>query len=199
MKIKLIIPALLLLSAPAGAVEVQAPAGFKWGQTQAKIKQQGITFEKCEPVETFVFCQTRKAPKPLSFADFYSLVFVDNRLQKVQIAGNDITDDPSGREGKELFAKVKRQLTAKYGQPSDEREIVGLKLWDEYDEFYQCLDYAGCGLWSAIWKHDGSVVIELKGVSRGKGWLNLIYESKDWGAIVDKHDARQDSSDYEGL
>lgn len=199
MKIKLIIPALLLLSAPAEAIEVQAPAGFKWGQTQAQIKQQGITFEKCKPVEISVFCQTRKAPKPLSFADFYQLIFVDNRLQKVVIAGNDITDDPSGREGKELFAKVKRQLTAKYDQPSDEAEIVGLKLWDEYDEFYQCLAYVGCGFWSAIWTHDGVVGIQLKGVSRGKGWLQLIYESKDWGATVDKHEAEQDSSDYEGL
>lgn len=168
----------VLFSSNGFALTVEAPAGFKWGQTQAQIKQQGITLENCESADFSVSCDTRTAPKPLLFADLYSLFFVDGRLQKVVIDGNEITGDPSGREGKSLYARVKHRLIAKYGLPSVVEETVGVVLYDGYDEFYQCLAYTGCGLWVAGWDHDGYVIIRLKGVSSGTGWLELAYESK---------------------
>lgn len=58
----------------------------------------------------------------------------------------DIENDTYGSEGKEKYENIKTSLRKKYGLPTLKLEVSGLTLWNEPDEFYQCLDYDGCGV-----------------------------------------------------
>lgn len=191
--------AALLFSSPAFAVTIEAPGGLKWGETITEIKSKGVTFEECTPTDNAATCKTKKVPKSLSFADFYQLIFVDDRLQKVLITGTTIENDPYGTEGKNLYSKINSQLTDKYGTHEDDSELDGLKLYTGRDEFYQCLAYRGCGLWAKWWSKDGVVVVRLHGIRRGKGWLEITYESPKWSEISDSFNAAKDANDADGL
>ena len=105
-------------------------------------------------------------PKDLTIAEFYYLIFVtEKHLQKIVMSSKDIKNDLYGSEGKKKYEKIKMSLRKKYGSPTQELETSGLKLWDDPDEFYQCLDYSGCGYWTSVFKDKKSGVtvgLELK-------------------------------------
>lgn len=65
---------------------------------------------------------------------------------------------------------MKSKLTAKYGTPTNSYEYIGRKLWDEYDEFYQCLAYSGCGAWISLFesKAGESIALQLNASVAGK-------------------------------
>jgi hypothetical protein len=102
--------------------------------------------------------------------------------------------------GIKLYGKVKTSLSNKYGEPT-QYEYTGNELYDEYDEFYQCLMYDGCGTWASFWsiENGGVVMIELKGLSRGTGYLNMAYESAKWPNIVDRINKEKSQSDMDAL
>lgn len=181
------------------AQEVTAPFGLKWGDTKSNIEQQGLTLS-CKNLDSLEQCTTNQAIKPVSFGDIYVLVFAQGKgLQKVVLGSVDITDDPFGTEGKELYSTIKQSLINKYGAPSKHQEIVGLDLYDEHDEFYQCLSYRGCGLWMSFWDKQGFISLEIEGGRRGQGYVKLTYESSDWPSIVDDNESKQKSSDSNAL
>ncbi len=65
-------------------------------------------------------------------------------------------------------------LTKKYGKPSSHLEISGQELYKDYDEFYQCLGYSGCGAYFSVYNFSGGTIgLELIGQSRGEGFLKL--------------------------
>lgn len=194
--------AIILLASDALAAEIQAPFGFNWGATKNQLKNNGVIIESCSSKNMITFCVATSPPKPVSFGDDYILGFVaDAGLQKVMMVGHTITDDAAGLEGKELFQKIKSSLTKKYGEPDLVFEQVGLELYSGYDEFYQCLAYDGCGLWSSVWgtKKDGRIALLLKGLSRGEGYLELTYEAKDWHIFVDEYKKVEQSKDDDAL
>ena len=183
------------------AVETQAPFGLSWGQSKSELEGKGIVFSECEDDGMFDVCLTAKPVKPVSFGKIYLLLFdSENGLQQVGLFGKEITGDITGKEGKEVYSKIKSSLSKKYGQP-ESHEYFGLHLYSEYDEFYQCLRYDGCGEWKSFWKPDGGgkVVLGLRGISRGRGKLAMGYESKNFSGLADAHKKQKQAKDDDAL
>ena len=200
--IRFVTIALVVFSASTHSAELEAPVGLQWGQTQRQIESKGVSFYDCAKMNgESTHCFTENPPKPLSFASFYGLNFYPG-LHKVGVVGKDITRDLYGTEGKKQFADLKQRLSAKYGKPNPNYTIerVGLKLYRKSDEFYQCLAYAGCGAWQTGWKIDDAAIgLEIVGTARGKGYIRLTYESKDFGRLLDEAKAQQAAADDAGL
>lgn len=191
----------LILANNAYAAEIMAPFGLQWGESKQALKKKGVVYEKCTTNLSLTICTTNKPLKSVSFGDIYQLIFDSKQgLQKVIMLSNDITDDITGSEGKALYSKVKSSLVKKYGESKD-YEYNGLKLYDEYDEFYQCLAYSGCGSWLSLWEPSGggTALVSLEGLGRGKGYLKLTYESKKWTTIVDERKSKENSKDDDAL
>lgn len=188
---------LFFLSSTSFAQEVQAPFGLTWGMLQDEFAGS-----ECTKQDALTLCTVTDVPRPISIGESYILIFAPNRgLQKVSMIGVTIDNDITGSEGKESYATFKSALADRYGTP-DEFEWSGRELYDEYDEFYQCLRYQGCGYWTSIWHGeniDGTVAIELKGLQRGEGYITLTYESKDWSTVVDEAEAATRENDLDAL
>ena len=119
--------------------------------------------------------------------DFISLsVDPELGLGRIIWFSDDIINDASGAAGKERYFKYKALLSEKYGEPATSGEIIGRELWTEADEFYQCLAYDGCGMYFAVWSSDDGldVALQLKGLRRGKGYIEVTYEGPNWGQII---------------
>ncbi len=179
-----------------------APLGFAWGDTKDNLSDTGILFEVCEAqANNVTACETKIAPKPVSFGDTYVLVFESKiGLQKIFILGKSIDSDITGQNGKNLYNEIKQVLIKKYGKPKT-YERVGREVYKEYDEFYQCLKYDGCGSWDSLWlpSEGGVVMLSLRGSSRGKGFITLTYESKNWGKILSDINKEKNNSDSSAL
>lgn len=176
--------------------------GANWGASISDVKKQGISLEKKNSSGQIDVYAAMSMPKNLSIAEEYRLFFHSkDGLQKILMISKDITEDPTGREGKDLFSKLKEQLISKYGQPSNGRELVGVKLYDDYDEFYQCLAYAGCGMWTQLFNgpDGGTIGLTLKGLGRGKGYIQLVYEGPKWSDAVDELRSTKSKVDAEAL
>ena len=186
------------------AFSSDGPFGTTWGQSVGELEKAGMV---CSEKETdsdndLVTCKTTSLFKDISIKDFYFLLFSKQYgLQKVVMFSSDVTGDITGREGKELYNKYKSVLTKKYSDPSFEWESVGRKLYKEYDEFYQCLAYDGCGNYVSHFKpkDGGLVAIELKGLSRGKGFMKLTYEGSKWIKHLDEVKNRKKEVDSDAL
>ncbi|WP_218352746.1 hypothetical protein [Alteromonas lipotrueiana] len=199
---RLILAATLALSSmTAAANELDAPAGFNWGISLSELKKQSLVPEDCKHEDSTAVCKTTGAPKPLSFADFYYLVFIEGSgLQKVSVVGNTIDSDSTGSEGKATFEKIETALNGKYGDAPKSLKHVGLELYDEWDEFYQCLAYDGCGYWLSFWDiGEGALFMELKGLKRGSGYLNIVYESPDYSQLAAAIKQNRLNSDVDAL
>jgi hypothetical protein len=185
-------------------IEIKAPFGFEWGQTKSDLSSKGIDLVECSvsdssPVES---CRSKNSPKKFSKADFFYLHFSsDEGLQKVSMLGGDITNDAYGTDGKEQYSSLKASLTKKYDKPSSVFEWTGRELYKDADEFYECLKYQGCGNNVSYWLKgvEGTIALELYGVSRGSGFLMLTYESKRWSDILDKFNNEKNSADEDSL
>ncbi len=198
---KMLSAILFLLSLNVQAIEVTAPFGFKWGQSQEELKNKHVTLNNCSESNKITSCKTTNPIKGVSFGEEYILIMDEEKgLQKVILISKNITSDISGSDGKALYGKIKRSLIKKYNKP-ESLEHVGLELYKEYDEFYQCLKYEGCGGWFAYWKikNGGNAILQLKGIKRGTGYIKLTYESKYWGGIVDSIKEREQASDEDAL
>lgn len=200
MKIKLATLIICIFSSAACfGGENDGAFGLSWGMTKSQVEKLGI---KVEPksaqgrIETFI---ATSLPKNISITESYLLSF-DNKfnLQKVEMMSKDIDGDIYGNKGKETYANLKEALIKKYGAVTNGLEKVGLKLYGEADEFYQCLAYDGCGMWTAVFREQG-IVLSLKGLGRGKGYIYLVYEGPKWEGVVDALKARQLKADESAL
>ncbi|NOS98753.1 MAG: hypothetical protein HOP25_09830 [Methylotenera sp.] len=179
---------------------VDGPFGLSWGSTESKVKSMGVTLIKTTSSGNVNVYTSTSLPKNISFAESYTLLFNPSQgLQKVTVVSKNINNDITGREGKELYETVKSQLTTKYSTPPKSTELTGLKLWKEYDEFYQCLKYSGCGLWVSLWEAPNPIALELKGINRGTGFLRLTYEGPAWSQIVDDNKNQSSKEDASAL
>lgn len=201
MNLHIILIILVILSPYAYAKEVEAPFGFIWGLTKSQIESKDVVFEKCDTDGDLTQCITTKPIKSVSFGEKYLLVIhIEKGLQKIIMVSLNTRNDITGSEGKGLYSKIKKAITDKYGNPH-EYEYSGVKVYKEYDEFYQCLNYSGCGNWTSFWepKEGGSIALEIKGVTRGEGFLKLSYESKDWSDIINERQQKSDKKDTDSL
>lgn len=180
---------------------VEAPFGLEWGLSKGDLVGMGMTLTDCKELGWVEQCNASGVPKSLSNADWYQvLVTKKYGLQKVGMVGTDISSDIYGSSGKASYSKLKTALVKKYGTPQS-FEYVGRELWDEADEFYQCLAYDGCGTWTSYWVDglEGTIALELKGMRRGEGYLTLWYEGGSWSTAIDEKDMVQDSADEDAL
>ena len=191
-----------LLVAPSLAI-ADAPFGLTWGMSKAEVESLGVTLLESSSEGSIAFYRTDELPIDLSNAEIYSLVIEEDRgLQKVTMVSDNIENDAYGDEGKRVYNRLKTALIDKYGEPDSDFEFVGGTLWDEDDEFYQCLAYDGCGGWASFFINESageSVFISLEGLSRGTGYIKLAYEGPEWGAVVDEADAAKASQDASAL
>lgn len=193
---------LLLVSFHTVAFAYDAPFGLTWGQSAPEVEDLGVKLTFNEKSGRLSFYRATSLPENYSKADFYDLVFDEEyNLQKIRMAGDDINNDITGKKGKEIYTELKGILENKYGSPEIELERIGMELYDEYDEFYQCLEYDGCGHFGSHFeiKNGGSVTIELKGLSKGTGYIDITYEGPDWSEVVDLYEAERASSDAGAL
>lgn len=199
---------LLLTLSPYGfSSEISAPSEMEWGKSKAEVKRTGLTISDCKSLLNgdVEYCDAKGYAKPISFAEDYTLYFLKGYgLHKVYITGKNITNDAYGTSGKSTFNKVFNSLSKKYpeddGYKYSEFQWVGQKLYDESDEFYECLGYDGCGSWiNFISTSDdldrGTFSVELQGISRGKGYLTLTYESSNWSEYLDVVKNRESARD----
>jgi hypothetical protein len=179
--------------------KVVAPFGLEWGTKKSLLKLNYLECTKTK--EVFEICSVENVPKNVSMAESYSLIFHNNKgLQKILMTSTDITEDITGSKGKAMYNKIKNSITKKYAEPKS-YEYTGNELYDEYDEFYQCLKYDGCGSFISIWSlpKGGSISVQLKGLSRGTGYLSIAYESMDWEQILDDLEKRKESADEDAF
>ena len=198
---KLVLASLLTLSSSLSALEIGAPFGFNWGQSKEELVSAGVEFSTCLEKSGIESCQTSTPLKDVSFGDVYILRFDSEQgLQQVVMIGNSIESDVLGSKGKSIYSDVKSSLVKKYGEP-ESYEYVGEKLYDGYDEFYQCLKYDGCGVWASFWspENGGHIQMRLIGLLRGVGHLKLTYESKDWEKLLELSNERELAADSDAL
>ena len=181
----------------------EGPFGLTWGVSQEGVIKAGVQLMPMESQPGMEAYSTSNVPKDLSIAESYLLVFGEGYgLQKVIMISETIENDAFGTKGKEVYAGLKDALVAKYGEPSTNFEEVGLKLWDNSDEFYQCLAYSGCGMWTAIFVHEPSgqtIGLNLQGLRRGEGYIKLAYEGPKWSELIGQVKEKESKSDADAL
>lgn len=208
-KLKCIPISLLIILSSYSFSEISAPSEMQWGQSQSDLKRSGLSITDCKKSGELEYCLASGHDKPISFAEAYYLYFIPNYgLQKVLVIGENITGDVYGSEGKTNYKNVKNSLMKKYPEADGYKhtafEYIGRKLYDESDEFYQCLKYDGCGSWQTFIGAEnddalGYFIVELKGSSRGTGYINLTYESSNWGKYLDEMKNKESARDDEAF
>lgn len=176
-----------------GAEPFPEPFGLSWDMPDDNLREHGFTFVEESSGDFNVFTSV-SVPKAWSKGETYLALTYNDQLVKVAALSVDITDDIYGSEGKAMYNQMKSLLTKKYGAPSDHFEFTGRELYDEADEFYQCLEYSGCGVYVSIFQFSGgTIAIELEGKSRGTGYLTIGYESP--GFHVAKRQIEQEAKE----
>ncbi|MBY6017943.1 hypothetical protein KUW04_09145 [Halomonas denitrificans] len=176
-------------------VMARAPFGLQWGQSMAGMEQ----VEAGNPIGVL---SIENPPKPHSRASSYwGFGTNESGLQKVVMNSIEIENDAFGTEGKALYASLVNALLGAGYQEENRLESVGNALWNEPDEFYQCLDYDGCGYW--IWfGRDASgdtVMVKIEGVRRGQGRVRAIFESPKWNTLVEASQQQQAARDSDAF
>ena len=154
-----------------------APLGLKWGMTVTELESKAGAVMYPLPMDEHLTVYSLKSP-PITLPGFTEYVVVVHKdLGAIKIImDKEIKSDVYGTEGKKEYFKYKEALTNKYGKPKDSFEFVGKKLYEERDEFYQCLKYDGCGYYLSYFGDHLS--LQLNGIERGKGNLSITYESE---------------------
>ncbi|WP_338268007.1 hypothetical protein [Marinomonas pontica] len=197
---RLMAPAVVLsFSCPIFAAEkFPSPFGLEWGMSHAEL--QAVGFSAPKPLEDFEYATSVSTPKPWSQGNSYFALSYKDKLVKAIVESKPITDDVYGSEGKALYSSVKSILVKKYGNPSSEFEHTGMKLYDDADEFYQCLEYSGCGGYMASFSvGGGSIQVSIEGSRRGQGNVKITYESPAFynaKEAIEAQDAKSDSSAF---
>lgn len=178
--------------------------GLRFGDSYATATSKGLQAKLKTKDGNLALYESTKLPKQPSNTDLVGLAFDQGHgLQKIQWLSKNITEDPMGIKGKEQFSELKAILGQKYGDPDSglSYERVGVSLYKDPDEFYECIDYVGCGMWNASWVGSyGLVSLSIRSSGRrGIGWLELIYEGPDWEGIVDAEEARTSKADADAF
>jgi len=205
MKVKQLFLISTLLVSTTSVAETTAPFGLTWGMSVEESRELGViltSFPSKHMPEVDQY-KVDELPKDLSNADFYFLDFDDEYgLQRITMASDRIYNDVYGDEGKKAYLSLRKSLEEKYGEPSPSYEMIGLALWKEADEFYQCLNYEGCGYWRSFFSVEDSrerIIFELKGVGRGEGYLLLDYQGPMWPVVLHQVDIQRSAIDSDAL
>jgi hypothetical protein len=192
----------LVLSQSAVAADGDdALFGLRWGMTVEQVRSTGVQLTKTSGDKNLETFKSSSVPKPLSGFASYSMIFADGKLVKLWAISDQISGDPTGSTGKERFETLNTLLVQKYGTPKQNMQSVGNRLFKEYDEFYQCLAYSGCGMWVSLFETtDKFLSLQVKGVRRGAGFLDITAEAKpQWSQALEVYKSRKNNSDKDAL
>lgn len=181
--------------------DIAAPIGLTWGlKSESLEKNHSATLVHEFDSRGKIFLINKPPIRIDDFNEIYAAVDNKYGLYKVILFKN-ITNDAFGKIGVSSFEKYEGVLTEKYGNPKDLLKVIGKTLYTKNDEFYQCLNYQGCGAYSAYYssKDGGGVLLKLDGKSRGVGALNLTYESAIYQKISSEQQENENSKIKEGL
>ena len=195
----LLLPIIMLSTNSMAAGE--AMFGLNWGETVEKIKEQNIELEKFGNENNITYYKTNSLPENFSDIEVYILIFDDYLgLVKVFLQSKDFENDIYGSNGKDRFNKIRQILKEKY-KMKDEARFIGQKLYDESDEFYQCLNYKGCGYWASTFETSNKfILLELIGKKRGVGFYELSVEAvPEWKQTLKKLEGKKAKSDDDAL
>jgi hypothetical protein len=176
--------------APARAEAAPAPFGLDWGMQISDLTVRDIPVQSQTKSGNLTIVTVTQTPQMLEDTYLVSLLFDNERgLVKVRWLSNDIEGDAAGKLGRQKYAAVHRFVVENYGEPSDEALVVGARLFDQDDEFYQCLRYEGCGIWSAIWEQEpsGGILLSIEGLGAGKGFVQVDFESEGWQTAIERY------------
>ena len=192
----LVVAALPLLA--NAQAEFPAPFGLTWDMSVSELKAVG--FSHTTDSDGFAMYSSVSVPKAWSKAETYLAMVYKGRLVKVAAVSTDFTGDTYGSEGKKVYGQMKALLTKKYGAPDTSLERIGIKLYDEADEFYQCLEYSGCGYYTSIFSYAGGTIgVQLKGKRRGEGYITIGYESPQFESASAAIERGEESEDEDAL
>ncbi|MBN1450239.1 MAG: hypothetical protein JW963_04415 [Anaerolineales bacterium] len=175
--------------------------GLKWGQSPDQIRQMGIALTKESSRNNLHMYKTDSLPKNLSLSESYVLIFAgDTALVKITMASRTIAEDPYGTEGKSKFDNLQKLLKQNYTMGKSFCS-VGHKLYEDSDEFYECLAYKGCGMWTIFFSSDNkTIMLEIEGIKRGTGFIKMSVEaSPEFTEAVKEYKALETSSDADAL
>lgn len=174
-------------AAAAIPAEAQPPFGLKWGMHVNDLSSLGIKVASTSTSGNIVVVNVKELPNAFPDTDAVNMLF-DRQLGlvKVRWTSTAVTGDPNGSQGRSKYGEMKKTVVETRGNPSDETLVVGARLFDQEDEFYQCLTYEGCGVWSALWeeKPSGGVLLSVEGLGPGQGYVQLDFESADWQKVA---------------
>jgi hypothetical protein len=174
-------------SAPAASTEQEPPFGLKWGMKLADVTAMGVKVNSSSQSGNLTVVNIKEMPGAFPDTGVVNMLFDRQRgLVKVRWISATIADDPIGTHGRAKYVEMKKAVAEKRGNPTDETNVVGARLFDQEDEFYQCLAYDGCGVWSSLWeqKPSGGVLLSIEGTGPGKGYVQVDYESADWQQVA---------------
>ncbi len=182
--------ALATSSAQAG------PFGLDMGMSKEQVER---VVGKLEPAKRPTAYMT------LSFAnghpDFTGYAFnIDPvmGLARISAFGRTIDTDTNGTELKQNYNKISRQLSAKYGPPSNSFNFAKAGgIYTEPHEWMNALKYKERTLstyWTKV-KDDrlASVGIEAQSVGAREGYVIVSYEFHNWDALIEKLDKAEGS------
>jgi len=189
----------LLAAPPAQQQEV---FGIKWCSTPQQAVLAGVKLKKDmeRTTEHISIYDAVRLPKGLSGFENYVLIYHKDRcLVKVTAVGTTIDDSADGTHGKQEFERLENILAAKYVAAMQAKHI-GRKLYEEEDEFYQCLGYEGCGRWIIFLEGpDRKIMLELHSAGRSSGYLVFTVESNLWSDVLKESEDSKNSKDAEAL
>jgi len=170
--------------------------GLRWLSSPSQVRAQGVKLKLAHSNEYLWSYTTDTLPKSHSLGESYVLAFYrDSVLVKLSMITVSFTNDPYGSEGKAKFDLVLTQLSNKM-KVKNKFCYVGAKLYQENDEFYQCLNYPGCGSWVAFLFDDTkTVMLQLKTLRRAEGYIVLTAEANEFGKVAERIKADKNKSD----
>ena len=181
-----------------------APFGLQWGMSIEEVAAMGVELTP-HPSKKGVYSATA-LPKNLSDAEIYILRFKRGfGLVRVGALTSAITLDLDGAQGKERYNRLRTAIRKLYGNPDMVREKTGaLRVFDDSNQFYECLLFDGCGYWVSFWGKQktgggGNILLEIRGLEPGKGRVDIFFESAAFDAAEEREKQENDRDDEKAL
>jgi len=115
------------------------------------------------------------------------LIFANDGLQKILIVFEKTKDDVTGSDNKYYYFKIKEILSHKYGKTTNTFEYIGKQVYENKDEFYQCLRYSGCGAYMSFFTSENvNIRVFIEGFRRGVGYVAIEYENEGFRSFKEK-------------
>ena len=174
-------------AADAPAAQVEAPFGLKWGMHLNDLDGLGVQINSTSKNGNLTMVNAKTMAQAFPDTATVNMLFDSQAgLVKVRWISTALSDDPDGTKGRVKYGELKKLMVQDRGNPTDETMVVGARLFDQEDEFYQCLAYDGCGVWTSLWeqKPSGGVLLSIEGEGPGKGFVQVDYESADWQKVA---------------